>query len=111
MTVYQPFDGNVYRDTGHTYTKYSQTWATYTGILAESCGGTPFMVGLAVVGGGQVTASLDMTNNGTKTFYYNVHPTSDIGTIPPGSYQMQARAGYGGFCNPTPSHWSGKLTW
>jgi hypothetical protein len=59
--------------------------------------------------GTQVTASVDLRQSAPKTICYNLHPTSDAGTIPPGTYTLNVRAGYFDGCD-IDTHWAGTLT-
>jgi hypothetical protein len=59
--------------------------------------------------GTQVAARVDLRQSAPKTFCYNLHPTSDAGTIPPGTCTLNVRAGYFDGCD-IDTHCAGTLT-
>jgi cytosine/uracil/thiamine/allantoin permease len=107
VSHYQDADGQVYWWPGQIYTKYNQTWATFspTAVISRES----FTMAMGNLSEVQVTGTLDMTSLTPKTFYYNVHPSSDVGTIPPGSYILTSWAG--NTYSATNPYWSGTLTW
>jgi hypothetical protein len=106
---YQGANNQLYWWPGQIYTKYNQTWATFSPTAVITAGGSAFNVGMGNLSEVQVTTSLDLRSGTAKTFYYNVHPASDVGTIPPGSYILDSRADYtSGTVSP---YWAGTLTW